>query len=180
MYSAVLFIGITNATAVQPVVYVERFVSYRERAAGMYSAVPFALAQVWITSTLFFHLSCQFPKVESDVSKLFWTGCHRVPVCVCTICDLQLYFLLHGLIPVEPFQVYVVFILHVLHLVILHLLRNDDYCCHTQSQCRCNTCCSILYDVEPFQWIHDPSHGNAPCHFCCSEVLTYCDPAIDQ
>ncbi|KAL2236963.1 ABC transporter G family member 32 isoform X2 [Sesamum indicum] len=46
MYAAVLFIGITNATSVQPVVFVERFVSYRERAAGMYSALPFAFAQV--------------------------------------------------------------------------------------------------------------------------------------
>lgn len=46
MYAAVLFIGITNATAVQPVVSVERFVSYRERAAGTYSALPFAFAQV--------------------------------------------------------------------------------------------------------------------------------------
>ncbi|KAK4388906.1 ABC transporter G family member 32 [Sesamum angolense] len=45
MYAAVLFIGITNATSVQPVVFVERFVSYRERAAGMYSALPFAFAQ---------------------------------------------------------------------------------------------------------------------------------------
>uniref|UniRef100_V5NZ11 PDR protein 2 n=1 Tax=Tabernaemontana elegans TaxID=761068 RepID=V5NZ11_9GENT len=48
MYAAVLFIGITNSTSVQPVVYVERFVSYRERAAGMYSALPFAFAQVTI------------------------------------------------------------------------------------------------------------------------------------
>ncbi|KAL9176954.1 hypothetical protein ABFS82_01G027200 [Erythranthe guttata] len=46
MYAAVLFIGITNASSVQPVVYFERFVSYRERAAGMYSSLPFALAQV--------------------------------------------------------------------------------------------------------------------------------------
>lgn len=46
MYAAVLFIGVTNATAVQPVVSIERFVSYRERAAGMYSALPFAFAQV--------------------------------------------------------------------------------------------------------------------------------------
>lgn len=45
MYAAVLFIGITNATSVQPVVYIERFVTYRERAAGMYSALPFAFAQ---------------------------------------------------------------------------------------------------------------------------------------
>lgn len=47
MYSAILFIGITNGTAVQPVVSVERFVSYRERAAGMYSALCFAFAQVF-------------------------------------------------------------------------------------------------------------------------------------
>lgn len=48
MYAAVLFIGITNGAAVQPVVSIERFVSYRERAAGMYSALPFAFAQVSI------------------------------------------------------------------------------------------------------------------------------------
>lgn len=48
MYAAVLFIGITNASSVQPVVYIERSVSYRERAAGMYSALPFAFAQVFI------------------------------------------------------------------------------------------------------------------------------------
>lgn len=52
MYAAVLFIGITNATAAQPVVSIERFVSYRERAAGMYSALPFAFAQV--TTSVYF------------------------------------------------------------------------------------------------------------------------------
>lgn len=46
MYAAVLFIGITNATAVQPVVSIERVVSYRERAAGMYAPLSFAFAQV--------------------------------------------------------------------------------------------------------------------------------------
>lgn len=46
MYAAVLFIGITNSTSVQPVVSIERFVSYRERAAGMYSALPLAFSQV--------------------------------------------------------------------------------------------------------------------------------------
>lgn len=48
MYAAILFIGVTNGGAVQPVVSVERFVSYRERAAGMYSALPFAFAQVYL------------------------------------------------------------------------------------------------------------------------------------
>ncbi|KAJ1284251.1 hypothetical protein BS78_03G190900 [Paspalum vaginatum] len=48
MYSAVLFIGIMNCTSVQPVVAVERTVFYRERAAGMYSAFPYAFGQVVI------------------------------------------------------------------------------------------------------------------------------------
>lgn len=52
MYAAVLFIGITNATSVQPVISIERFVSYRERAAGMYSALPFAFSLVISTRTL--------------------------------------------------------------------------------------------------------------------------------
>lgn len=46
MYAAVLFIGVQNATSVQPVVAIERTVFYRERAAGMYSALPFAFGQV--------------------------------------------------------------------------------------------------------------------------------------
>lgn len=46
MYAAVLFLGVQNATSVQPVVAVERTVFYRERAAGMYSALPYAFGQV--------------------------------------------------------------------------------------------------------------------------------------
>ncbi|KAI3790224.1 hypothetical protein L2E82_03108 [Cichorium intybus] len=79
MYIAVLFIGITNATAVQPVVSVERFVSYRERAAGMYSALPFAfaqgaiefpyvLAQALIYSTIFYSLAA----FEWSTWKFIW------------------------------------------------------------------------------------------------------------
>ncbi|TYI89718.1 hypothetical protein E1A91_D03G074600v1 [Gossypium mustelinum] len=48
MYAAVLFIGFQNAASVQPVVAVERTVFYRERAAGMYSALPYAFGQVVI------------------------------------------------------------------------------------------------------------------------------------
>ncbi|MBA0658476.1 hypothetical protein Goklo_010679 [Gossypium klotzschianum] len=46
MYSAVFFLGAVNASTVQGVVAVERTVFYRERAAGMYSEFPYALAQV--------------------------------------------------------------------------------------------------------------------------------------
>ena len=46
MYAAVLFVGVDNCATVQPIVAIERTVFYRERAAGMYSALPYALAQV--------------------------------------------------------------------------------------------------------------------------------------
>ncbi|MCO5612472.1 hypothetical protein L7F22_066739 [Adiantum nelumboides] len=48
MYAATLFLGITNANTVQPVVDVERTVFYREKAAGMYSPLSYAFAQVLI------------------------------------------------------------------------------------------------------------------------------------
>ncbi|XP_009628925.1 pleiotropic drug resistance protein 2-like [Nicotiana tomentosiformis] len=48
MYAAVMFLGGTNTSAVQSIVAVERTVFYREKAAGMYSALPYAFAQVAI------------------------------------------------------------------------------------------------------------------------------------
>ncbi|EOY31406.1 Pleiotropic drug resistance 12 [Theobroma cacao] len=48
MYTAVIFLGLQNAVSVQPVVAVERTVFYREKAAGMYSALPYAFGQVVI------------------------------------------------------------------------------------------------------------------------------------
>lgn len=45
-YSAILFLGASNMGSVQGVVSIERTVFYRERAAGMYSEVPYAFAQV--------------------------------------------------------------------------------------------------------------------------------------
>ncbi|KAL6199774.1 hypothetical protein ACLB2K_029557 [Fragaria x ananassa] len=47
-YSAFLFLGAGNASAVQSVDSLERTVFYRERAAGMYSELPYAFAQVAI------------------------------------------------------------------------------------------------------------------------------------
>ncbi|CAI5967831.1 unnamed protein product [Closterium sp. NIES-64] len=45
MYTASLFMGWNNAASVQPIVAIERTVFYRERSAGLYGAVPYALAQ---------------------------------------------------------------------------------------------------------------------------------------
>ncbi|KAK9152794.1 hypothetical protein Sjap_000274 [Stephania japonica] len=45
LYAACLFLGVSNASSVQPVIAVERTVYYREKAAGMYSSFPYAAAQ---------------------------------------------------------------------------------------------------------------------------------------
>ncbi|OWM65998.1 hypothetical protein CDL15_Pgr015424 [Punica granatum] len=73
MYAAVLFIGITNGTAVQPVVSIERFVSYRERAAGMYSALPFAFAQVIIEFPYVFTQTIIYCSIFYSMATFQWT-----------------------------------------------------------------------------------------------------------
>lgn len=45
LFSSVLFMGITNCLTVQHIVALQRSIMYRERAAGYYGVVPFALAQ---------------------------------------------------------------------------------------------------------------------------------------
>ncbi|XP_065867144.1 pleiotropic drug resistance protein 2-like isoform X1 [Euphorbia lathyris] len=47
-FGALLFLGAINAIAVTSVVAIERTVFFRERAAGMYSELPYAFAQVAI------------------------------------------------------------------------------------------------------------------------------------
>lgn len=46
MYTSISFMGAQSAAAVRPVVSAERIVFYREKAAGMYSALPYAISQV--------------------------------------------------------------------------------------------------------------------------------------
>lgn len=75
MYAAVLFVGINNCQTVQPIVSVERTVFYRERAAGMYSAFPYALAQVsYLTNLLVFSIisfALLLPHESLDILMLF-------------------------------------------------------------------------------------------------------------
>lgn len=59
MYASVIFMGVQNSGSVQPVVSVERSVFYRERAAHMYSPLPYALGQV-TSSFLFTSFNSQF------------------------------------------------------------------------------------------------------------------------
>ncbi|KAF3447187.1 hypothetical protein FNV43_RR12367 [Rhamnella rubrinervis] len=79
MYIAVLFLGFQNTVAVQPVVSVERSVFYRERAAGMYSALPYAFGQVVIELPHVFVQTIIYGVIvyamigfEWTVSKFFW------------------------------------------------------------------------------------------------------------
>ncbi|KAI3512643.1 hypothetical protein L1887_19961 [Cichorium endivia] len=79
MYAATLFLGVQNALAVQPVVDVERTVFYRERAAGMYSALPYAFAQVLVELPYVFSQSAVYSVIvyamigfEWTAAKFFW------------------------------------------------------------------------------------------------------------
>ncbi|KAK1305951.1 Pleiotropic drug resistance protein 3 [Acorus calamus] len=79
MYAAVLFLGVQNGSSVQPVVAVERTVFYRERAAGMYSALPYAFGQVaieipyiFVQSVIYGVLVYAMIGFEWTAAKFFW------------------------------------------------------------------------------------------------------------
>ncbi|KAJ8540413.1 hypothetical protein K7X08_030332 [Anisodus acutangulus] len=79
MYAATLFLGVQNSSSVQPVVAVERTVFYRERAAGMYSAIPYAFGQVVIEIPYVFVQSAFYGIIvyamigfEWTAAKFFW------------------------------------------------------------------------------------------------------------
>ncbi|XP_024991416.1 pleiotropic drug resistance protein 2-like isoform X2 [Cynara cardunculus var. scolymus] len=96
MYAAVMFLGGTNTSSVQAVVSVERTVFYREKAAGMYSPLPYAFAQVAIEviyvciQTLIYSLLLySMIGFAWSASKFFW---FYFFVCMCFI-----YFTLYGM-----------------------------------------------------------------------------------
>ncbi|XP_044481156.1 pleiotropic drug resistance protein 1-like isoform X2 [Mangifera indica] len=99
IYAAVLFLGVQNATAVQPIVSVERTVFYREKAAGMYSAMSYAFAQVVVEIPYIFaqcvvygiivYAMIQF---DWDAGKFFWYFFHMF-LCL-------MYFTFYGMMAV--------------------------------------------------------------------------------
>ncbi|KAL6326623.1 hypothetical protein AAG906_009749 [Vitis piasezkii] len=72
MFSAVFFLGTTNTAAVQPVVAIERTVFYRERAAGMYSALPYAFAQVAIEAIYVAIQTCLYSLLLYSMMGFYW------------------------------------------------------------------------------------------------------------
>ncbi|KAK4441272.1 Pleiotropic drug resistance protein 2 [Sesamum alatum] len=73
-YAAVLFLGATNASAVQSVVAIERTVFYRERAAGMYSELPYAFAQVAIETIYVAIQTLLYSLLLYSMIGFHWTG----------------------------------------------------------------------------------------------------------
>ncbi|XP_022148375.1 ABC transporter G family member 31 isoform X2 [Momordica charantia] len=78
LYAACLFLGVNNASSVQPIVSIERTVFYRERAAGMYSPIAYALAQGLVeipyvaAQTIIFGVITYFMvNFERNVGKFF-------------------------------------------------------------------------------------------------------------
>ncbi|KAK1259793.1 putative pleiotropic drug resistance protein 7 [Acorus gramineus] len=74
MYAACLFIGIQNGQTVQPIVDVERTVFYREKAAGMYSALPYAFAQVLIEIPHVFLQTVIYGVIVYSMIDFHWTA----------------------------------------------------------------------------------------------------------
>lgn len=73
-YAAVMFLGAGNASAVQSVVAIERTVFYRERAAGMYSELPYAFAQVAIETIYVVVQTLIYSLLLYSMIGYHWTG----------------------------------------------------------------------------------------------------------
>ncbi|XP_055832839.1 ABC transporter G family member 31-like isoform X1 [Solanum dulcamara] len=78
LYSSCLFLGVNNASSVQPIVSIERTVFYREKAAGMYSPLPYAVAQglveipyIFMQTLLFGIISYLMINFERTADKFF-------------------------------------------------------------------------------------------------------------
>lgn len=74
MFAAILFLGFSNVVSVLPVVDVERTVFYREKAAGMYSPLPYALAQVLIEIPYVFVQAVVYGLIVYALIDFRWTA----------------------------------------------------------------------------------------------------------
>uniref|UniRef100_A0A7N0TS87 ABC transporter domain-containing protein n=2 Tax=Kalanchoe fedtschenkoi TaxID=63787 RepID=A0A7N0TS87_KALFE len=100
MYTAVIFLGVQNAASVQPVVAIERTVFYRERAAGMYSALPYALAQVLIEVPYIFCQAAVYGVIVYAMIGFEWTAAKFLWYFFFMYCTL-LYFTFYGMMTVS-------------------------------------------------------------------------------
>ncbi|KAJ6833048.1 ABC transporter G family member 39-like [Iris pallida] len=99
IYSAVIFIGVQNAQTVQPIVDVERTVFYREKAAGMYSPIPYAFSQIAIEIPYTFFQALLYAILTYSMINFDWTAakfCWYIYFMFCSF----LYFTYYGMMSV--------------------------------------------------------------------------------
>ncbi|BFI42905.1 ATP-binding cassette, subfamily G (WHITE), member 2, PDR [Marchantia polymorpha subsp. ruderalis] len=79
IYASQLFIGVQFSSSVQPLVATERTVFYREKTAGMYSEIPYALAQMMIevpyifaTASMYALITYAMMNLQWQADKFFW------------------------------------------------------------------------------------------------------------
>ncbi|KAJ0522531.1 putative ABC-type maltose transporter [Helianthus annuus] len=99
MYAAALFLSVQNASAVQPVVDIERTVFYRERAAGMYSALPYALAQALVEIPYIFTQTVVYCLIVYAMMGFQWTAAKFFWYTFFQFCSL-LYMTYYGMMTV--------------------------------------------------------------------------------
>ncbi|KAM0017401.1 putative ABC-type maltose transporter [Helianthus debilis subsp. tardiflorus] len=99
MYAAALFLSVQNASAVQPVVDIERTVFYRERAAGMYSALPYALAQALVEIPYIFTQTIVYCLIVYAMMGFEWTAAKFFWYTFFQFCSL-LYMTYYGMMTV--------------------------------------------------------------------------------
>ena len=150
MYAAVLMLGIQNATGIHPVVVMERIVFYKERAAGMYSALPYTFAQV--TNPYQWCTLCDTSIVfaSSTVTLCMIAGCHWTPVHIHSNCDLWHFGVYNDRIRMDSNQIFLVPFLYVCHTLVLHILWNDGCGACTWWQYSSNCLLRFLWLMEPF------------------------------
>lgn len=100
MYAATLFLGVNNCSSVQPVVAVERTVFYREKAAGMYSSLPYAISQVVVEIPYVFIQSLYYSIIIYSMMSFQWTAAKFFWFLYVTFFTL-LYFTYYGMMTVS-------------------------------------------------------------------------------
>ncbi|XP_020591940.1 ABC transporter G family member 44-like [Phalaenopsis equestris] len=73
MFGTVFFMGASYSIGVQPVVAIERTAFYRERAAGMYSAFPYAFGQIAVELPYIFVQSLMYCTIVYSMIGFEWT-----------------------------------------------------------------------------------------------------------
>ncbi|KAL0393950.1 UNVERIFIED_CONTAM: Pleiotropic drug resistance protein 1 [Sesamum latifolium] len=99
MYAAINFLGFQYGSTVQPVVAIERTVFYREKAAGMYSALPYAFSQFLIEIPYVFVQSIIYGLIVYSMMGFDWTA-EKFFWFIYFMFFSLLYFVLYGMMTV--------------------------------------------------------------------------------